>query len=1648
MSEEFKDLTKLTEEQQAAIQEFLYKTYCERPSDDNTQFVVPFIAMNDGQTPAQIRSKSQGLYKDIQRSPFIRKTGVFTEDNRIEDIDITALVYYGTLQQAKIAPTLENVDIKLYIREPSLRKEKSSDPRNGIYADTYIWREIPAGFHVYNNDTVYGFEWLILQDNYAGTNGIYNLHMNVEDGIGACKFAGTQAPINLAGVQYKLVVTAKNLWSREFSLLDSMPLLHNLNANSDSLAPSVNAVKEYYAKALETLKVITKELYVPNDEKPVFFANEEGVVISDLTLGEIENLEAYVTTLRNEYDAHSGLLVENAAYDEGDKVHGPHGIANAGFKGNIAARSLDGLTLSNGKQAITKDVEEKFAYIPFVDNDNSIGLGSKINYLDRGAGKNPSLLYSRSFEALKNKKLLNIVDISGQDELEAILHSTSVGTTVFNSRIGTENGKVTLKLTSGASEAGAVTLKVDTVATKAVDLGNDVIIDSKWVMYQHASSSIAYKIPRTELLPIFARDALGADLEPNIGRDQDGMDVGTLDTSTIPGTELSVLPKEFKDGKFTKTDAAALDKLGSALQALHELPLGIYEYKRGQDSYKEQLGIFVERVNQFRDNLMQLSGSGEKANSNLPADDNYLVHKRTQALTSYNDKIVNSAEGYDAQIENSDQGNVFTERVENNAYTYTEEEIKSIAHYLDLMTGKKELNHEIRNTVGILLKAAQETQDRLLDVETAIYGYDAATLPGSDEAKQKFVEDHIDERLQSILDSSPLLLGLNRLMRAICLELYDTTDLEHIDAEIRSVVRDSDSLESKVTVKSRVDQIDELLSEITNQTSALTHYYLENIQNDESQHTYTPIYDSEDKVPVTHSSEYANQDRKDKDGKVSQETTEGDLLTNLEDNHSGTVKVDHNRKWKTLPATEDVTEEAKATVKFAKVADSAYRHTPNKDESGSVRVPAFEEIVHKDVDKDGNERTRTWKQLKVEKNKETGSYQPVYETKAVAWDAAKLERINKKVSEITKTIYGIDDVTASLPNRTEVIRRNITNLIDDLYPNRSFSIENPVKIEGLAEGEYEDIRTPFKTSRVQDGTGDSVVELQSDETERQHTSIISWIDSELFNFTLGCNLIAKRRGSEDTTLDIIKPYHDNHQITLDTKAGAIVFDTSKLVTDEESFDADNYGTYKDAYSRLDVLSDLIGVEDCYLNDKLFFSNILDAVGITVDNGSVLNNPAGYTDAVAYDPLPDYLNELSFKSLRPLVDVEAKATTNDDNLAESIMLASDVDYVLSRKNKTMQQRITTLEAFADELAKGLHFVDRTHDSYTKVDQPNTRFESQDALGSLTHIANEVNDQLTEPLLFDFDLADSYETKDTKSTSMLDHNKTVWDIVKSSVGVRKLTQYQKVTDYGTGIGVSAKYTIEGTLVREIRNDGKNGKEELKSIPERNKKWIIQIVYVDKDSTDLETLQSDPAYATTIYLKAKETTTKLGNFASTEAVTDQTIGNFIEGADGWQNQTEYNIYKTINNLFASLLTHPGKKITKDSPEAKDCIYYQMMLKAHPVGSLFSTRDKNFNPEFEFGGTWVAVAANNMIATGTPTAIAPASENFGISVSGSGTGTGSIGDHTHQYWDSDDVRFTENDHLRTTGGASATASVSVSVNSSGNISSTRFYSWVRTGK
>lgn len=1560
MSKEFDDLSSLTAEQQAAIQEFLYKNYSSRPTDDNTQFVIPFIAMNDGQTPAQIKASSQGIYKDIQRSPFLRKTGTFKEDGSIEDIDITALVYYGTLQQAKVAPTLENIDVKLYVREPGLKKVPSSK-EEGLAADTYFWREVHPGFHVYNNDTIYGYDWVVLQESYASTAGVYNLHMNIENGLGACKIGGHRSPVTLAGVQYKVVITAKSLWNREYSLLDSMPLIQNLEAETSTLAPSVNAIKEYYSKAVETAKLVTEGLFVTTDGKNnyAFTVDNNGIFAEDIKLKDIESLYNHVKAARADIDKHLTLSY-NPALDS----QYPHGLNNAGINGNINAHSLAGLTISNAYNTVSENITAKDAYIPYVNSNQVINLGHTVkNHLGTDANS-PSFDKAFAIDDNSDFWVNDTVNAPGINDFKYLL---AIPSTKLIARIrkGEEDNSAAIELSAGSTGKGNVNVTLNKLIANSVKIG-DKELDKTSLMHLIGSSSLAYKEPISESLPIeFEKNVL----TPNVDFDQDGNPVSEVDLAGMNTEGLRVKTKTVTEAGDIEVDStlSGLTKLGSALQALHELPLSTYEYKGDQNSYKEQLGIFVERVNQLRNGLLK--------------GDIRPKHKRNSRIQSSNENIIDSGEGLGlgdaAKIKDDEDARYYGKyenRVNNNCYEYTDEEVKSIAYYLDLMTSKQELSHDIKNTVGILLKAAQETQDRLLDVETAVYGWDAS--PIANETGQNPVTQYIDKDLQAALNNSPLFLGLNRLMRALCLEVYDTTDLETIDAETVSVATDSDTLKEKVTIKSRMDQIDILISriqsEVAAQTSALAHMYIENVENDECAHTYTNMYHIvEDKKqsatdPETIASEETEVLTKEEPLTTAPDIAENEdaadsLLAEVSDSHETGIGAtyDEGRTWYCLPSAEELSEESKGNINFANVSENAGKHTPSKDECGIVRVPECEDVKYNVVTEDGKTYEQTWKKLKLAKTvmtdsdgKEVETFKPVFSSKVVAWDSAKLERMNKKLSEVTKTIYGVDDVVASLPNRTEVLRRNITNLIDDLYPNRKFDVEPEANNDVT-----NDIRLPFKRSKIQSPKDGSVATFVDDEAELSHTSIIKYFDDALFNFTVGCNLINGSHAKYGDNVESAKGsnngnfyWKSNFKCIEDSQ---VTLSTSKLITDEATGEDNN--SYDNVYSRLDYIENLIGVKDCY-DAHLFDKDILTITGLRNLSSVDLSSPITTESTLeALSKLKStYIGEIGFTDLSVTDNAEP---SENGTLSDDLSSATTTNAYLSRKLKTIQERVTTLEAYADEISKGMQSI---HPSV--ADGKATRYEASDSTQVFKDLGEIIHDETAETLVYDLDLSESLDVKvkvegeeAERVIDWLEHNRKVWSIVTGSKDVTKSAYTPNGPSDDLSGNVTGHYTLKGIYVRE------HPAYPFETGLEKDNSWTIHVLYCNgapvKHTNELKSNR--------IYLKSKSIAT-VENFTNGVLLIDDTKDNSnSNGAASYQNQTEANIYKTIQNLFNSMFDYDPTKTDAQGP-VPSSLYYKAMLRAHPVGTVYFTADNDFKPSVQFGGNWVALPDDKVIQTG----------------------------------------------------------------------------------
>ncbi|WP_288940110.1 hypothetical protein, partial [uncultured Streptococcus sp.] len=114
---------------------------------------------------------------------------------------------------------------------------------------------------------------------------------------------------------------------------------------------------------------------------------------------------------------------------------------------------------------------------------------------------------------------------------------------------------------------------------------------------------------------------------------------------------------------------------------------------------------------------------------------------------------------------------------------------------------------DVLSTIGLLLSAAKETQERLLRVEASTFGRDYETIPGNHEPYK------LTDMPGVVPD--PTNYGLNRLIRAICQELY--YDSNPFDAALNN------GGEVNTNSFSRIDRIDrEIHGELNTEDSVKT----------------------------------------------------------------------------------------------------------------------------------------------------------------------------------------------------------------------------------------------------------------------------------------------------------------------------------------------------------------------------------------------------------------------------------------------------------------------------------------------------------------------------------------------------------------------------------------------------------------------------------------------------------------------------------------------------------------------------------------------------------------------------------------------------------------------------------------------------------
>lgn len=162
------------------------------------------------------------------------------------------------------------------------------------------------------------------------------------------------------------------------------------------------------------------------------------------------------------------------------------------------------------------------------------------------------------------------------------------------------------------------------------------------------------------------------------------------------------------------------DKLGEAMRAIYETPLALWNYKTDASSNKQKVGIIVDRLNE-----------------------------RTETIDLGSRPI----DSFDSQ----------------QTFSYTQNEKDEIKRFIRLLTDNNESGIDNTNTIGIILKALKETQQRLIDLEAATYGLTSNKITSGNSNTSK-----IDKGTG--ISSNSLDFGLNRIVRALAFEIFGNSN--------------------------------------------------------------------------------------------------------------------------------------------------------------------------------------------------------------------------------------------------------------------------------------------------------------------------------------------------------------------------------------------------------------------------------------------------------------------------------------------------------------------------------------------------------------------------------------------------------------------------------------------------------------------------------------------------------------------------------------------------------------------------------------------------------------------------------------------------------------------------------------------------------
>lgn len=731
-------------------------------SDKAESFIIPQVNYKSrfseenttGYVAAQIKWLPEAVYKEMPRTPFVRRLVTLECNNKkstIPDIDITSLMIYGPDEDRMQVPDLEALDIKLFVDV-----DKTSTSRN--------WVQLEPGFHTINNFEYYGFKWTVKQIDkvdashpygtyvlravYSGTENEDTEHPD-DSVLGVCMQADPFAPpVPLAGYEAKVFVTKHDYYSRQFDVE---------NLFGDYVKESVtdaagnpwegNAVSGSAVRKDIKYKVNTDRLAISDAE------NNEGTVDAYLKSIYVQSVKDDIEeTNVNSIDPQVRNAFLNRHKVQSDiRFSNPTGndIWNLDyFRGALEYFTSDS-TINKENNLEARIANRPFALMPYFIFGKHESAKVADDELLKALGAQDSVEYPHGIVNKGFLGTLNARQLQGAHlGYGEYIFSQNADDTINTEDSGAKLGHTTITIPYIQKYDNKYTMRIGNVlkhyhGTKILDTEelslneSDHTLTNKHILYPNV---ITYK-------EIFGGLTLKVDNE----REEFDFLVGNSDDDFATVKALNLTPSSIRykyllhsyqnDNADTTylTEYSAKDKtstfdepMNEALQAIYELPLATFQYNRNfeketdydKDSYfKRFFGIIVE----------QTANTSKK----------FKTEETIKNATSVDD-------------------------VE---YTYTDAEKESISEYIKLLTDDKEASLNTNNAIGILLKAAKETQERLLNLEVSTYGKDSPTLPGADEKNENFKAN----------DQKSTVAGLNRLVKALCREVFQDADPSRID---------------------------------------------------------------------------------------------------------------------------------------------------------------------------------------------------------------------------------------------------------------------------------------------------------------------------------------------------------------------------------------------------------------------------------------------------------------------------------------------------------------------------------------------------------------------------------------------------------------------------------------------------------------------------------------------------------------------------------------------------------------------------------------------------------------------------------------------------------------------------------------------------